>query len=70
MRHGVCIQHLHSPALQAQLLKGRVSIMSRTTGVTSNSIPFATGAAGRATAIMVVDEDGRGLLIRRRTIRT
>jgi len=68
--HGACIQHLHSPTLHSQLLKGRVSIAPYTTNTTLDSIPRAAGAAIRATTFVVVDEDDRGLLITRRTIRT
>ena len=54
---------MHSPALHAQLLNGRVSITSYTTNAMLSSIPLAASAAVRATTFMVVDEDGRGLLI-------
>jgi len=53
-----------------QLLKTRVSTASYITNATSGNILCAAGAAVRSTAFMVVDEDGRRLLITRRTIRT
>ena len=48
----------------------RVSMTSYTTDAASGSIPITAGAATRAaTAFMVVDENDRGLLTTRKTIR-
>ena len=70
MRHGMCIQHLHSPALQAQLMNNEVSITPYTTNATSSSIPLAAATRVVATGTVIVDEDTREYLITRRTIRT
>lgn len=43
--------------------------MSYTTKVTLSNILSAAGAGRRATAVVIVDENDRGLLITRRTIR-
>ena len=62
---------MHLPtSRQGQLLKGRVSITSHTVSGTPGSTLIAEGALGIATAPAVVDEDGRGLLLTRSTIRT
>ena len=49
-------------------MKGGVSITSYTTNTTSGSVPIETVAIERAT--VMVDDNERGFLITRRTIRT
>ena len=65
----MCVQHLHSPGLHAQLLNRRVSITPYMTNAMLSSIPLAAGATARAAIMMAVDKGNGGLLITRRTIR-
>ena len=60
---------MHSPGLHAQLLNGDQHT-PLTTNTTLSSAPVPADAASRATAVVVVDENDRRLLIRQGTIRT